>query len=49
MVINWEIFLRKRGLCIHKFKNNTLPLGEVCTNCVNLIIGRFGGDFLTNI
>ena len=49
IVINWEIFLRKRGLCVHKFKNNTLPLGEVCTNCVNLIVGRFGGDFLINI
>ena len=48
-VINMEIFLRKRGLCIHKVKNNTFTLGEMCTNYVNLIIGRFAGDILINI
>ena len=48
-VINFEIYLRKRGLCIHKFKNNALTLGDVCGKCVNLIIDRFSSEFFIDV
>ena len=48
-IIQFEVFMRRRAACIFKFKQNSIPLGEVCCVCINLIVHCFSCNFFIDV
>ena len=48
-IIEFEVSMKGRALCIFKFKHDSMPLGEVCCICVNFMIHRFSSNFFIDV
>ena len=49
VLISFEIQTKVCGLCLWRFKQNRIPLGEVCSACVDAVLQHIGSRFFEHV